>query len=218
MDQVETHFRQLDIVKPSELSLPITVIGGGAIGSFSVLALAKMGCSNITVWDDDTVEAHNVGNQLSGPSDIDKPKTEVLAEIVKTLADIGIKQERRKYLGQVTDSKVLIVVTDNMSTRKVAYERARNESNFFIDGRMGAEFARIYSFEPFNNTLASRYEKTLYDDSEAEDLPCSGRSIIYCPFTIAGLICANVKKFVKGEKTPFEILFDIKQNLFSARN
>ena len=46
--------RQMDICPPEKLQFPITVIGAGAIGSASVLTLAKMGCGNITVWD------HNV--------------------------------------------------------------------------------------------------------------------------------------------------------------
>jgi len=43
--------RQLDILPPEKIQFPIVVIGAGAIGSATVVTLAKMGCSSITVWD-----------------------------------------------------------------------------------------------------------------------------------------------------------------------
>lgn len=216
----DSHLRQLDIIHPEKLEFNISIIGGGAIGSFSALALAKMGCQKITVWDDDTVETHNIGNQLSGVSDIEKPKTYSINRILKNLCGLKIKQEKRKYLGQELTPGVVIVGSDNMISRKIAFEnvsKSKSKIDFFIDGRMGAEFLRIYSFNPFKKEFVERYLKTLYSDEEAEDLPCSGRSIIYCPFIIAGIICSIVKKFAKEEMTPFEILFDIKKNLFLSK-
>ena len=42
--------RQLDVLDvPRLASIPITVIGAGAIGSFTVLALAKSGAERIVV-------------------------------------------------------------------------------------------------------------------------------------------------------------------------
>ena len=59
------YWRQTDIVDADRLAeLPVTVIGAGATGSFITLALAKMGVRHITVYDDDTVEEHNLPNQF----------------------------------------------------------------------------------------------------------------------------------------------------------
>ena len=58
------YWRQLDIVNIDKLQVPIIVVGAGAIGSFVTLALAKMGCGNITSYDMDTVEEHNLPNQF----------------------------------------------------------------------------------------------------------------------------------------------------------
>ena len=89
--------RQLDIVLPEKLCFPITVIGAGAIGSAVVVTLAKMGCSDITVWDMDTLEDVNVPNQICKLSMVGKPKTEALAELVSELAGSQIKQLRIQY-------------------------------------------------------------------------------------------------------------------------
>ena len=221
MDFVDTHLRQMDIINPDQLQFDISVIGAGAIGSFTALALAKMGCSNITVWDDDTVEEHNIGNQLSGIASIGDHKTASINTIIENLCGLILNEERRKYQGQKIKPGVVIVGCDNMITRKKAFERVvRKKSgvDFFIDGRMGAEFMRIYSFNTSNEELCRAYAKTLYTYEEAEDLPCSGRSVIYCPFVIAGIICSTVKKFARQEPTAFEILFDMSQNIFFHRS
>jgi len=67
-DNQNRFLRQMNIVPPEKLSFPITVIGAGAIGSATVVTLAKMGCSDITVWDSDTLEDLNIPNQLCKPS------------------------------------------------------------------------------------------------------------------------------------------------------
>jgi tRNA A37 threonylcarbamoyladenosine dehydratase len=91
MDANDTRFlRQLDIVSPEQLAFAITVIGAGAIGSATVLTLAKMGCSRITVWDDDILAEHNVPNQWCKPSAVGRPKVAALAELVWDLAQVRI--------------------------------------------------------------------------------------------------------------------------------
>ena len=61
-----TYFlRQLDIADPSKFKdKPVTVIGAGGIGAATAVALAKTGFENITVYDFDTLEEHNIPSQL----------------------------------------------------------------------------------------------------------------------------------------------------------
>ena len=202
--------RQLDIVPPEKLSFPITVIGAGAIGSSSVIVLAKMGCSNITVWDDDRLEEVNIPNQLCKPSMIGRAKVEALAELVYELTEIEIKRIPRRYSGQYLEG-VVIVTVDNMTTRQNVWKRVKLNLKIplLIDTRMGAEFARIYTIHPMNIEEADFYEQNLYGNDEAERLPCSGRSIIYCPTVIAGLVTLLVKQYAMNRPVQREILIDL---------
>ena len=59
--------RQLDLIPIAVLGTRITIIGAGAVGGWTSLALAKMGFSNITVFDYDVVEVENLNCQLYGP-------------------------------------------------------------------------------------------------------------------------------------------------------
>lgn len=202
--------RQLDIVPPEKLAFHITVIGAGAIGSAAVLMLAKMGCSDITVWDSDTLEEVNIPNQLCKPSLMGKPKVEALTELVYELTEVQIKQVNRRYAGQNLEG-VVIATVDNMAGRKNVWKRAKLNQKIplLIDTRMGAEFARIYAVHPMDVADADFYEENLYSANEAERLPCSARSIIYCPMVVAGLIALLVKQYAIGKPLRREILIDL---------
>ena len=202
--------RQLDIVSPEKLAFPITVIGAGAIGSATVVTLAKMGCSNITIWDADTLDDVNISNQLCKPSLIGRPKVEALSELVYELTEVQIKSIKRRYAGQRLEG-VVITAIDNMASRQNIWKRIKLNTKvpLLIDARMGAEFARIYAIRPLNSTDADFYEENLYSNDEAEHLPCSARSIIYCPMVVAGFIALMIKKYALNQFLPKEILIDL---------
>ena len=210
-EHIQNRFlRQFDIVPPERLSFPITVIGAGAIGSSSVIVLAKMGCSNITVWDDDRLEEVNIPNQLCKPSMIGRSKVEALAELVNELTDVEIKKIFRRYQGQYLEG-VVIVTVDTMTTRKKVWKRVKLNLKIplLVDARMGAEFGRVYTIHPMNIEETDFYEQNLYGNDEVERLPCSGRSIIYCPTVIAGLVTLMVKQYAMNHLVPREILIDL---------
>ncbi len=96
MDETKYH-RQLDILDPKLMSVPVVVIGAGATGSFAALSLAKMGVRNITVYDFDTVEEHNLPNQFYRQCDIGKPKVIALQEIIAQFEGIQITAKNEKY-------------------------------------------------------------------------------------------------------------------------
>jgi len=209
--------RQLEIVPPEKLAFPIIVIGAGAIGSATVVTLAKMGCSDITTWDADILEDVNIPNQLCKPAMISRHKVEALAELVDELTEIQIKQINRRYIGQRLEG-VAIVTVDNMTTRQKVWKRAKlnRKISLLIDARMGAEFARIYAIYPMNVRDTDFYEQNLYSNEDAEHLPCSARSIIYCPTVIAGYIALLVKQHAVGQPIPREALIDLPNLLLQA--
>ncbi len=209
-DNHNRFLRQLDIVPPEKLSFPLTVIGGGAIGSATVVTLAKMGCSDITIWDADTLEDSNIPNQICKLSMVGKPKVEALAELVYELAEVQIKHVQQRYAGQGLQG-VVIVTADNMTCRQNVWKRARLNPKIplLIDARMGAEFARIYTIHPTNIDEVDFYSENLHDNEEAERLPCSARSIIYCPTIIAGLLALLIKQYAVNHPLPREILIDL---------
>lgn len=203
-------WRQQGIVTPEVLP-PVTVIGAGGIGSFTLLALAKMGCTNLTVYDDDKVEDHNLPNQLYGPFHKGHTKVNAAYEICYNLAAVNVTQVGSKFSG-VVDNGVVVSGVDSMEARKEIWLMLKMKPavTLYIEARMGAEVSRIYSVNPTDPSDIEYYEGMLYDDKYAIEAPCTERAIIYNGFSIAALIANNVKKFAKREEVPLEIIFDLK--------
>jgi hypothetical protein len=205
------YWRQLDVVSPSDLAdLKVTLIGAGGIGSPTALALTKMGVSQISVYDNDSVELHNLPNQFYRLSDLGKPKVEALADAVIDYAGVSPEAKVELFENQQL-SGVVISGVDSMTARKAIWQRVRYNPTVevYIEARMGAEVCRIHTVDPTDPSAVKWYETTLYSDEEAQELPCTARAIIYTVFVVAGLIASQVKKYVRGQELRKEIIFDL---------
>jgi ThiF family protein len=202
-------WRQLDLCPPDKLQFPITVIGAGAIGSATVVTLAKMGCSSIQVFDEDELASHNVPNQMCMPEYVGFPKVDALAHLVEMLSDVKITPIPSHYRGQRL-AGVVISAVDSMTARQMIWKncKLKRSITLFIDTRMGAEILRLYTLRPVDLDAGVFYEENLYSADEAEQLPCSARSIIYCPAVAGALIAALVKAHAMGQTVHRELLFD----------
>lgn len=211
-------WRQMDIVSPADLKMPITVIGAGGIGSPLILALAKMGCEFITVYDGDKVESHNVPNQIFRIEDIGKPKVEAVKEVARSFAGVEIEAKNEFYKNQKL-AGIVISAVDSMKTRSEIWAQVKHKPGItlYIEARMGGEEFLIYAINPCDPDDIELYEEDLYTDEEASQAPCTARAIIYNVFVLAGILASIVKKFVKGEKYPPTVIFDLKTLFMQTR-
>ena len=204
--------RQFDLVQPEALETPVAVVGCGGIGSFAALALAKMGCRHLTLYDDDRVEDHNLPNQLYRPADVGRPKAEALADIVRSFTGVTPEAVVARVDGQRLTGLVVTGV-DSMRARRSVWQRSvryRAAVPLFLDGRLGAEVIRLYAVRPADPDDVRFYGSTLYDDAEAEPVGCSGAAIVYTGFAVGSLIANQVKRFATGEPVRREVLWDLK--------
>lgn len=72
--------KSLEFFNPQNVNGRCHVIGAGSIGSNVAEQLVRYGIEDIVIYDFDTVEAHNIANQIYTELDVGKPKTEALAE------------------------------------------------------------------------------------------------------------------------------------------
>lgn len=191
--------RHFDLIDFDKLNTSITVIGAGGIGSWTVFALAKMGFSNITVYDHDVVSIENVGNQIYSVNDIGVLKVHALFRMCQGVVST-IFPHSRKFTPD--DGKglrgIVIAAVDSMETRKMINSCIPEES-FLIDGRMGAEKILLYTAK--GTKQRENYAKSLYSDENAEQVPCTAKATSYCALTISGLIVGQVKSYIQGQKT-----------------
>ena len=207
------HLRQLDIIDPSQLDFPIHIIGCGSVGSWTALTLSKIGATQITVWDFDVVEEHNVPNQVYRPADAGKPKVEALAETIEAMTGNAVTIRNRRFDGFV-DRGMVVVAVDSMDARIDLWRTLRDQPfDWLIDSRMGAEVARILPVKVSSLTAQRDYGRTLYRSTEALREPCTSRSTAYCATGLASFIVAKVVKIVTGRPFSADVTIDFRNGL-----
>jgi len=209
-----TRQRHSDIISLPELEIPIAIIGAGSIGSFFTLSLAKLGATDITGYDFDKIEPENIGCQLYGEGDIGKPKIEALKARVLDLTGVEIKAENKEWT-ENEGAEIIIVAVDSLEIRRKIWQKLENDIDctHIIDGRMGGEFMRIYTIDLNNDEAVKKYLKTL-EVKEGEPVSCSARSIVYNNYVLAGLMLSQLKKIIKEQEYPTEIIFNLADLMF----
>lgn len=197
------YIRQLDLINQEELKFPIHIIGAGGIGSWTTLLLAKMGCSNITVYDFDNVEEHNTASQFYKDNQLGKLKTESLMKNVLEQTGIKIKTDIPEHEQYIKEGLIIIAV-DTMQMRIDLNEMFKDKDCYIIDARMGGLQLEIY------NQPADKYQSTLVAIDKVDQDPCTGRAISFNCAVIGGLITNLVRLFVnkKLKDGEFTFLFD----------
>jgi len=203
--------RQLDILDPvAAAKLKVTVIGAGAIGSSAVLQLAKMGVTDITVYDDDKLEQHNLPNQWFRMTDVGKLKVVALQETIEQFTGVKITAIAQKF----TDQKVkgfVISGVDSMDARVDIWQNLKMQyPDRYLDARMGAEVGELRMVNPRDLDSADTYEEQhLFPSTEATPGACTARSTMYCASGLAAYIAARVSNYI-NKREDKDIIIDFR--------
>lgn len=138
--------KHMEFFDPTTMEDDVHIIGCGAIGSHLAEQMARLGVTNIHLWDFDKVSAHNIANQNFRDKDIDRLKVYALEEIiqeinpeVKVIPHDGWKEGARL-------SGWIFLAVDNIDVRRAIVED--NAANPYIKGycdiRMGLTDSQIY--------------------------------------------------------------------------
>ena len=191
--------RQFDIIPENVLGEEITIIGAGAIGSWTTLALAKMGFSNLRVYDFDYVSIENMSSQLYPETMLGYSKVRALTNLVHMFTGVEIQGIDSKWEGHIHPG-IVIAALDSMEVRKQVFDVYSRPIAFrtraVIDPRMGAENALLYVYRPSDKDDCKAYARSLYTDENALPEPCTGKATIYTANLLSGLVCKAVKDLV----------------------
>ncbi len=205
----EDYVDQLKIFDPKTWGWPVHLIGAGGINNLVGATLAKMGISEIHIWDDDILESRNLPTEVGYSAAMcGKPKVEAMAGLLSYLMPensfkLHLHQER--VTEQTPLNGVIIAGVDSMASRKIIWENVKNnyiEIPFFIDGRSGGEETQLFAFSPADFNAREDYETWLFDDSEAARLTCGARNIGYISAYFAGEISYLLTLFHRGLPIP----------------
>lgn len=158
----------------------VVVIGAGGIGSWTIRAIAGMGFQDITVYDDDIIEHHNVGPQGHSIVDLNTYKVDAMYnELLRMRGTVITRKKARvnSYSDMVQDlgftPSILISAVDNMIIRnQLADELIRitvdtfdtEKPDLYIDLRMSMGEWNAFAFP-----LKSMKHTTLMDNYIVSD-------------------------------------------------
>lgn len=163
-----------------------TIIGAGATGSRVFAGLVDFGVTNIDVYDFDTVESHNLANQIYFNSHIGMPKVDALASYYKTKTGQNPPDTMRFFNEKVTNTfgepfSILFLLTDTMQSRKNISNAFLNSIDtlnlgprYVIETRMRSAYGELYFFDPWVRAEAEKWSNTLFGDDDYPDevSPC----------------------------------------------
>lgn len=209
----EHYIRQTGLINPMLLDIPIVVVGAGGIGSWTCLALGKLGCQNVTVIDFDKVEIHNIGSQFYTDGDLGEFKVKALEERLFGLLDNAPKgkvgQIKEGAMEVLKGAKIVISAVDNIEVRRWIFEGLKGEDSILIDGRMAGNTIHLMC-APLNNEESIKgYEATLFPPEEAIQENCTERAVVYNCFVMAGLITDLVARLASKKEVPTEMVIDL---------
>lgn len=224
--------RQMDIFNPETFKTPVHIIGVGATGSWLALALAKLGITDITIWDFDTIEEHNLPNQAyrttytevnmmgegynDKATDIGRLKVDALEDVVYDMSGTWVKPKAQRVTGTEKLTGIVFVMTDTMKSRKDIWGRAlkyKMNVDLVIEPRMGLDVGRIYCVNPMDVLHVKNYEATLYTDEEAEVSACgTSQSVVATAMAMAGMCVWKLINWHNEEEIPNQTIVDFRYN------
>lgn len=212
----DIHNRQLGIIHPDKLRVPILIVGAGSIGSWTAYALSKLGCSDVNIIDGDIIEEHNAGSQVYKASDAGENKVIALINKLSVLTDgpvFGMDYHwdvnNKEHTELLNRFPIVIAAVDNITVRKQLFETLQKKDGLYIDARMAGNALEIYTVRGKNEKDVEAYKNTLFEEGEENPVPCSERSVVYNVFIVAGLVADLVAKHANQQELPQELIMDL---------
>jgi len=182
----------------------IVIVGLGGIGSNTVYCLSKTIPCTYFLVDMDVVNEINLGTQFFNRNQIGKSKVEAIKDTMSTQSLATINVFNHKYMNEYTP--IIVTGLDNMKTRKEVYEewKKHDDRELLIDGRLRANYYEIYAVTP--NTQED-YEKTLFDDSEVSEGPCTFKQTAYFGMLIGARITHILVNYLTNKYTGIDVCY-----------
>lgn len=215
-----------EFFQPEKVGARIHIVGCGSVGSTIAENLVRCGVTELTLWDFDKVEPHNLANQMFRQQDIGKTKVEALFDILKDInpevaSTIELKPDGWK--GKLMSGYIFLCV-DSIELRREIVEKHMDSPyvKAVFDFRTLLEGAQHYAADWRDLKMKQDILKSMnFSHEEAkEETPVSACGVTLGVATTVRLICAlgvnNFINFVKGNGVKKLIIIDGFQPLLDA--
>ncbi len=210
--------KSYEFFRPESVDGRIHIIGCGSVGSSLAELMVRSGLTNLTLWDFDRVEPHNIANQMFRQKDVGKLKTEalrdLLAEINPEVADT-IELRSEGWKGKIL-SGYLFLCVDSIDLRREIVEKHMDSPyvRAVFDFRTLLTGAQHYAADWGNYRQKKNLLATMqftHDEAKAET-PVSACGVTLGVATTVRLVTAygmnNFINLVKGGEPKTFVQFD----------
>lgn len=137
--------KHIDFFDPTKVTVPVHIIGCGALGSTVAVLLARCSIQEIHLWDFDKVETHNIANQQFFVGNIGQLKTDALGAQLKAIHPRIKVIKHGGWEDDVIRGHVFLCL-DNIDTRRsiVEYHMTKQTIDSMIDLRMSLKFGQTF--------------------------------------------------------------------------
>lgn len=215
----------MDLTKSQEFFNPVQVterchiIGCGSVGSTVAELLARLGLTKISLYDFDTVSAHNLANQMFFNSDIKRDKVDAVKDLVVSInpdAEPHIELHKDGYTPSTRLSGYVFLCVDNIDLRReIATKNKFNHSiKAMFDFRTRLIDAQHYAADWSDVRAIDSFIKTMdftHDEARAET-PVTACNVEMGVAPTVRIICsygvANFMNFVRAKELKKIITID----------
>lgn len=201
----------------------VTLVGIGGANSPVALCLAQMGMASMTLVDPDNVERHNLPNQMffldaRPTSQVISAKVTAMMEVLRRFGtgEVDAYYDRIQEVPQALRG-VVVLGTDTIQSRKETWELIKQQGNrveLVIDIRLGGRYIRINAINPLSSEEQEYYEQQFdYTDENAEEAPCTGRSIMYVGYQVASQVSRLITEHFMGREIEHTLVVNMGENL-----
>lgn len=210
--------KSYEYFQPEKVKGKVHIIGCGSVGSTVAENLARCGIKNFVLWDFDTVESHNVSNQMFTEEDVGEPKTTALAKLLfKINPEIksSLVLRNQGWSGQALSGYIFMCV-DSIDIRRKIVSEHMNSPNVkaIFDFRTSLESAQHYAADWSDKKMKESLWKSMQftEEEAAKETPTSACGITLGVVTTVRNICSwgvnNFINFVNGKKMAKMVVSD----------
>jgi len=211
---------QIDLINVNHFKyLDVAIVGVGAIGSWTAIALNKLGFENFILVDDDDVETHNVPSQFYCEDDVGRKKVNALMD---KLNGKTTSYPTKIFPSDTINADVVFVCVDSLKQRKGilkaildSYE-STGRPKLIIDGRMRRLVFRVYTVPLNDNEVLKKYTESLM--KKEEEGPCTEKGIIQNVFAVVSVMVEQFRKIINGVGYSPVINCDFERLLFISED
>lgn len=215
----------LEFFNAGDLTVPIHVVGCGAVGSHICEQLARIGCEEVHIWDFDTVEPKNITNQMFFNDDIGAQKVNSMLILMKRInPEIKIQVHHEGLQHPYILDGYIFMCADSIDLRKQIITANQYNPNVvaFADFRIRLTDAQYYFALRTDMAQVTALLKSMAFTQE-EALAATPQSacgttlsVVYTVKIITSIGISNFIRWALNKPTKTMVLVDMEQLTLDA--